>query len=412
MSASSEGLVGDGGRFDRQDDEAGFACAVCGQGDSETIISAPDYPAYLVPLPRDLAPMVMRDELRVVACRSCGHMQQSAINQTLQRRIYEDYYSYYVVDAAESLVPYYRKPFEVFFRKLASQGSFPGPRLLEIGCAAGEQIPLFETFCKSYIGIDASHRIEVARRRFPGRELIEGFFPQALPPDNVDVLVSQFNLEHIDDLEEFLSAAHTVANKDAVLVIQVPDVEDFIRKGQPNFLAHEHIHYFRKPQLALVLARHGWNPEFWSDDAGPSLICACRRGEKIAGELVGEDDPMAVPRLQSVLFDKRPELDRVPTIFYGVGPLLYWFLQGFPAELVANVIDDNPAYLNQGLPGYDLTITALDAEMIRSVPRVVLSLNPMYHDTVLEKIRKLGTQAEVLTLQEGVLNVRSIEQQV
>jgi len=38
-----------------------------------------------------------------------------------------------------------------------------------------------------------------------------------------------------------------------LLLVQVPDADYFLRTSQPNFMAHEHVHYFRRAQLSRRL---------------------------------------------------------------------------------------------------------------------------------------------------------------
>ncbi len=101
------------------------SCAVCGGEALERLLEAPDYPAYLVPLPPALAPGVVRAPLVLWACRGCGHMQQVEPDAEVQRKIYEVYYAHYVVDAAEALVPAYRQPFEAFLHDLTARKQLP-----------------------------------------------------------------------------------------------------------------------------------------------------------------------------------------------------------------------------------------------------------------------------------------------
>ncbi len=263
----------------------------------------------------------------------------------------------------------------------------------------GERAPFFAGFAESYTGVDPSPRLATARARHPQHRFVQGYFPGALTDGGFDVVVSQFNLEHILDLGAFLTAVHGKTRDGAVLIVQVPDIGAFERNAQPNFLAHEHVQYFRREALDVLMRRHGFAPFAWGPD-GASLICAARRvAPDAAAGATGE--VMAGPRRHAALFDLRPALPEGPLVFYGVGPLLYWMLGSTRAGQQLVVVDDNPAYRDQGLPGYDLCITQLDAALLRRVPTVVLSLNPIYHERVLDKLRALQTPARVLALRDG-----------
>lgn len=378
-------------------DAAAFHCTVCDQASGEPLLALADYPAYLTPLPRDSAAQVRRARLEAWRCRSCGHLQQPAPDPGLQAAIYEEYYAHYRVDSAEALVPAYRAPFEQFVGGLAER--LPRGTWLEIGCSSGERVDFLAGFAERYVGVDPSPRIEVARARHPRHRFIAGRFPDDVGPLTFDVAVSQFNLEHIVACGPLLAALHARSEPDGVLIAQVPDVAEFARRGQPNFLAHEHIHYFRRPQLELLLRRTGWVPIAWGPD-GPSLIVAARRS---APE---RPPPPPAPAQdwsrQRALFEARPALPTGPILFYGVGPLLFWMLGGGapPGGPVA-VVDDNPAYHTLALPAHGWPIQPLAPALITPDTTILLSLNPIYHATVRARLVALGRPCRILAWADG-----------
>jgi predicted TPR repeat methyltransferase len=364
---------------------------VCGDSSGEPLLHAPSYPSYLLPLPIESAGAVLRADLTAWACRGCGHLQQCAPDPVVQDAIYANYYDHYRMDSVETQVPIYRRPFETFVETHAAD--LPRGTWLEIGCSNGERVSFFAQFADRYVGIDPSRRIETARARHPGHEFISGRFPEAAGNLAFDVAVSQFLLEHIVDIGSFLDAARARARPRGTLIVQVPDVEEYARRDQPNFLAHEHVHYFRRVQLESVLRRHGWRPVAWGP-SGPSLIVAacCDRPA-----LAPPPEPAARDwACARALFDAPVALPDGPLLFYGVGPLLFWLLaRGAPAGRV-RVVDDNPSYQGMAVPGFGWPIERLDAEIPADAGTVILSLNPIYHRAVLQRLAALGCEARVL----------------
>lgn len=347
-----------------------------------------------MPVPPELATRVAIPPLVLSGCGSCGHLQLSDVDPEVQRLIYEVYYSHYVFDSAEALVPYYRKPFDDFVEGLAAAKLLPHGNLLEIGCSSGERVPLFERFSSSYTGVDPSERIVLAKDRFPKHRFIKGYFPEALPKGSFDVVATQFNLEHLSDPAGFVSAIRESATPDTVLLIQIPDAGFYQRTGQPNFLAHEHLHYFRRPQLERLLRRHAFEAFAWGAE-GPSLICAARACAASRRIDAPERDALAWAHAQKKIFDAHPTLPRGPLVFYGVGPLLFWLLLDIERGREIYVVDDNPRYEGQALPGYGYPIRRADRSLLERVPTVVLSLNVIYHSAVLEKLRGFGVPLTV-----------------
>ncbi len=324
-------------------------CALCAGHSLEPLMVARNYPAFLVPLPDALARSVRRADLPVLTCRDCGHVQQAQPDADLQRAIYETYYSHYQVDTSEALIPHYRDPFRRFFAETFPETTgAKGRRLLEIGCSSGANVDFLRRFASDYTGIDASERIELARKAHPDCTFIKGYFPQALPAGTFDIIVSQFNLEHIGDVRAFLDACSRHVATDGMLVVQVPDIDEFDRNGQPNFLAHEHLQYFRKASFEHGLRLAGWQPVAWGAN-GPSLICAARRSDTKAAATHLNGDA-SLDRIVE-RFRAAPRIADRPLIMYGVGPQLFWLLQFVDRGRVAHVIDDNPGYRGMAVPG-------------------------------------------------------------
>ncbi len=374
-----------------------FTCAVCTHGAAFEVLSYPSYPAYLVPLPLELAPEVVRAPLTLVACRRCGHLQVPEVDSAVQRQLYEVYYTHYQVDTLESMVPAYRDPFNRLVDSLAADGRLPKGRLLEIGCSSGAMIPFLTRFCDQYTGVDPSERIELARARYPEHTFVHSYFPSDAVLGPFDVAVSQFNLEHIEAAGAFTAALAAAVREDGVLLIQVPDADYFLRTAQPNFVAHEHVHYFRREQLAMLLARHGFAVERWGEE-GASILCAAVRTH--AGvEPVEPADPLAGARRLRELAADVPVLPRRP-VLYGVGLTLHWLLAN-DAELAADavVVDDNAGYRGQGVPGYHLPIETPTAELLGGRD-VVLTLNAIYHERVLARLRAMHVRMRVHRITE------------
>lgn len=369
-----------------------FLCAVCGHRSAFEIVSFPSYPAFLMPLPRDLAPSVARAPLTLAACRACGHFQVPAVDAEVQRLLYEVYYKHYEVDTLETMIPAYREPFNRFVESLAAGGTLPKGRLLEIGCSSGAMIPFLSQFCTTYTAVDPSERIEIARERFPEHTFIRSYFPTEALTGRFDVAVTQFNLEHIEKAGEFVDALAAAIGDGGVLLVQVPDAGYYLRTSQPNFVAHEHVHYFRRQQLAVLLGARGFVVEGWGDE-GPSIICAARR---VATPLGAFDagDPLADAVALRALMSEMPELPSHP-VLYGVGLTLHWLLAKDPSiGADATIVDDNTNYHGKGVPGYELTIETPTRELLDGRD-VVLTLSAIYHDRVLERVRASGASVRV-----------------
>jgi 2-polyprenyl-3-methyl-5-hydroxy-6-metoxy-1,4-benzoquinol methylase len=377
-----------------------FLCAVCGHREAFEVVSFESYPAFLMPVPREIAPSVARPPLTLAACRSCGHFQVPRVDAEVQRLLYEVYYKHYDVDTLETMVPAYREPFNRLVESLAAEGLLPKGDLLEIGCSSGAMIPFLSRFSDTYTAVDPSERIEIARAQYPEHTFIRSYFPPAKAlTGRFDVAVTQFNLEHIEKAGEFVDALAAAIVEGGMLLVQVPDAGYYLRTSQPNFVAHEHVHYFRQVQLAFLLAARGFAVERWGDE-GPSIICAARRVARPLDAFNVGGDPLADAVKLRALMSDVPVLPARP-VLYGNGLTLHWLLamdDSIGAD--ATIVDDNKNYHGKGVPGYELTIEKPSRELLHGRD-VVLTLSAIYHEHVLERIRASGASARVHRIAGG-----------
>ncbi|HEV7765975.1 MAG TPA: class I SAM-dependent methyltransferase [Thermoanaerobaculia bacterium] len=372
-------------------------CAVCAHGEAFEVLSYEGYPAFLVPLPMELARNVELAPLTLVACLRCGHFQVPEVDPRVQRLLYEVYYTHYQVDTMETMVPAYRDPFNRLVQSLAADGLLPKGRLLEIGCSSGAMVPFLSAFCDEYTGVDPSERIELARAAHPSHTFVHAYFPSEEVRGPFDVAVTQFNLEHIEDAAGFVRSLAAIVREGGLVLAQVPDAGYYLRTAQPNFVAHEHVQYFRRAQLEMLLARHGFAVERWGEE-GASILCAARR---VAGNVdpVAIADPLADAKTLRALALDTPVLPPRP-VLYGVGLTLYWLLANDPElALEATVVDDNTGYHGKGVSGYDLPIAKPSPELLEGRD-VVLALNAIYHDRVLERLRAMQVPMRVHRITE------------
>lgn len=388
-------------------------CFICDSKRLNELFELENYPAYIVPLPSNISSIVERRNLALHNCLTCGHFQYVYADPHLQKLIYKKYYSYYTVDSSESFSPHYRVPFHEFFDKLKKdQVLVNKENILEIGCSSGQQVNFLKQFANNYYGIDPSERIHLAIKDYPKDNFTHGYFPQDISNISFDVIVSQFNLEHINNVQEFMTSIYNSLTNIGVVIIQIPDIEDFRRNKQPNFLAHEHIQYFTKNTIEKLLLSQGFEKLNWGAE-GPSLIVAAHKGTKPTNFDFSDDTAKSIEQgqIHKELFLNHPSNIPEKVIYYGVGPQLYWLLSQKKQGIETCVIfDDNSSYEGQGLPGFENIIQKPSKKILEEYKCVVLSLNRIYHAKVLEKLTLLKVAIDVYYIdQNGEWNINQIK---
>jgi len=379
------------------------ACPACGGFASCSTMNFPDFPAFLFPMAKGLAEKVEVADLELSLCQDCGHIFQAKTDKTLLSRIYCEYYTNYPYDVDEAMTHAYRQPFNQFFDlMLPAHAVGPTAKLLEIGCSRPENMQPFVEKGWTCTGIDPSPLANDANAKSNIR-ILSGYYEETAAVEPVDVIVSRFNLEHITDLSgHLLKMKHDLKDEGRVIV-QVPNVSYYLENRQPLFVAHEHIHYFSQNSLTTLFERFGFTTVACYSAKQPSVLAcfekttlSCGPGDPVAGLIEG---------YKANIFSKADDLARhlrgkERVVFYGCGLALYWVLSVLRDRLPpqVTVIDDNPAHAGKALPFHDFTVHLPTTELLDQADLVILTLNPLYHERVMSRLRSHERPLDLLRI--------------
>lgn len=269
--------------------------------------------------------------------------------------------------------------------------------LLEIGCGEGNVLQRFAASGIKVTGIEGSRQAsELARSK--GLKIINELItsPEQTVP-HADVVMSYGVLEHVEDIDTFVSVTRSAVNPDGVLVFGLP-VQD--HGGYDHFFL-EHVWHFTVGHVCALLHRRNCFPTH-VDASHPInggfglFVC----DPHVSGTLT-DPDPK---NWRAIQIDKRDhwlrifervnskvaELPGKRLAVYGSGEVLSLLL-AYTELGKANVvmcIDEDPAKIGtskHGIPVRDpggLTESDVDG--------VVLTVNPRYEDQIRAKLAPVG----------------------
>ncbi len=380
-------------------------CPICDSPDVDDFIAVAALPLLLFPVDEAAKDEIAAGPLQSHRCGRCNHIFTPPLPHGHAELIYGSYYRFYPFEDLETMNAAYRQPFEDFFERVlgASGVDTAGRSLLEIGCSSGEALKSFEGHGLRCQGIDPSPLNVDA-----SGTIISGLYESHEFDRPYDILVSRFNLEHVNDLHEFFQKAKRDLTDGGILFVQVPNVPTFTVSCIPLFLAHEHVHYFNAHSLRLAAERHGFGVLDIEYSGSQSILAAVQKGSKTRADLrierVSGDFYARYLRQRSrVAEDVRAFLgERDGMLFYGAGLALCWILYelGLGADGAGIVFDDNPLVSEKYLPRTNLRVVPLSAPVLQKHPAVTLTLNPTYHERVVQKLRRAEYAGEVFALGE------------
>jgi len=133
-------------------------------------------------------------------------------------------------------------------------GDVTGKKILEIGCGSGYLLHRLNKLGAETIGIEPGNSHKTEHDKYCV-DVIDDFFPSKKVQDKFDIILFYGVLEHIKDVNEFLSSLKENLKDNGSIILAVPDCENYIKFGDISMFFHEHYNYFTKCTLNFNLAK-------------------------------------------------------------------------------------------------------------------------------------------------------------
>lgn len=390
-------------------------CVACGKQDVKSFYHIDNLPLLLFPVDKDIRYDIKQERIEVFICQDCSHIFSEPVSKENEQLIYGKYYKYYPYDDLESMNIYYRSPFESFFNKVVK----PSPKdscsiLLEIGCSSGEQLKFFESYSYQCFGIDPSPLNEDS-----SGNIISGFYQDYSFERQFDVIVARFVLEHVNFLDDFLSKIYKDLKDEGLTFIQVPNVMEFISNFIPSFLAHEHPQYFNRNSLISLAERNSFEIVDLLSEGSQSICIALRKVNVIKTTKVKELEHYS-EKINLFSFRRNQFAGEVLNFlsqsneicFYGAGLMLTWLfydLEYLKIKSQGLILDNNKLLDGKYLPQSNFIVRTYKIDLIRNFNIVLLTLNPVYHNTIVDLLINDGYEGQIYGLSKnGIQNLSEL----
>ena len=219
-------------------------CQVCGNPVLQQVLDLHHQPLANSFTPTiQAAEMEERYPLRLMRCPLCNHVQLSHIVE--RTSLFQHYL--YQSNTSSTLLQY----FDWLADKIILESTVEGGRgtVIEIACNDGSQLDSFRARGWYTIGVDPARNL-IPYARSKGHTVLEGFWGSEAfdksplpPPDQVDAIVAQNVLAHVDAPVRFLKACAEAMGPKTKLYIQTSQCE-MIMEGQFDTAYHEHVSFF------------------------------------------------------------------------------------------------------------------------------------------------------------------------
>ncbi|KAA3651076.1 MAG: class I SAM-dependent methyltransferase [Proteobacteria bacterium] len=334
--------------------------------------------------------------LRVMVCEHCWLVQTEDFTQADQ--LFDADYAYF-----SSFSDAWLKHAEAYVTTmLARFGLTPSHRVVEIASNDGYLLQYVKAAGIPCYGIEPTASTAAAART-KGIDSIERFFGTALADElaaqdrQADLIAANNVLAHVPDINDFVAGFARLLTPAGVATFEFPHLLNLLEHCQFDTIYHEHFSYLSLTAVARIFEANGlqvFDVEEWPTHGGSLRVFAQRAGgphgvlptvaamqarEIRAGLTQSPPYRRFQARAESIknafarfLLDCKARGERVAA--YGAaakGNTLINFA-GIRADLLAYVVDRNPAKQGKFLPGSRIPVVAPDHLMVDKPAWIVI----------------------------------------
>jgi SAM-dependent methyltransferase len=195
--------------------------------------------------------------LDFLICKKCNYIQlKNKPNENILDQIYSKFYKY----PSAILKQFYPTRDNFFLKSLFANINLKKiQKILEIGCYDGyilneikNKFPNVNVAgCEPSEGADIANRFKLnVKKTFFNRFTFKN--------QSFDLIIIRHTLEHIHNLRKILTDIKSVMKSNSTLVIEVPNINFYLKKGLLEVFSFQHIHYFSSKSFWLLAKKYNF----------------------------------------------------------------------------------------------------------------------------------------------------------
>jgi len=197
----------------------------------------------------------------IVKCNYCTH----TFSQNMQITSDEIYSAAYFVSSHKNFFSYPDLKLYAEIKQFIDNGKAKEAKIIDLGCGTGNFLKYMSTFnYKKLTGIDLIKNEDGIISYFQGDILNYNY------TEKYDVVISNMNIEHIDDVSNYIKVIDSILEKDGIIIINtinehslIYNLSKILYKLNIKFVArrlydYHHVNHFSVKSLQLLLNNFGY----------------------------------------------------------------------------------------------------------------------------------------------------------
>ena len=229
--------------------------------------------------------------------------------------------------------------------------------------------------------------------------------------DSFDLIIWRHYMEHFENYDVIFDIISKKGKKKSVIYLEVPDCEEFIKRGVPIFLWEQHKVYFEKSSIEKAVECSGikdYKVYKYGESIEPSLCILCKKAEseKQKKQIIKDKDIDRQYELDSLIksYTKRwrtyIEKENRPIYIIGAGHNSDRFIQmtGIGSKITCIIEDDEDKtglYMGSNKIEIKNTNTLRDNSSL-----VIIGTHDRSVERIRKRIKRINCKIEIKTIYE------------
>ena len=221
--------------------------------------------------------------------------------------------------------------------------------------------------------------------------------------NKVQMIVHSHLLEHIIDINQFLTCCYENLQEDGLMILSLPNFKQFIKNRLMNCLNFEHTIYLDEDFLVYLFNKYNFQivEKEYFGSCNSIFFCLKKSNEKneIKLDSFYDKNKTSMSEYFEAIKHFIQQINKEDEKFYLFGAHVtsqFLLSMGLDENKIINILDNDPKKMNNRLYGTNLIVHTPNILMYDESPSVIVK-NGSYDKEISEQILELNPKAKIYT---------------